>query len=274
MLDDLAVPVPAASAAIVVVHAGGFSAACYDALARVLGRPTVGVDLPGHGVARQASPPGPVIPWSSYAAALAQALARLEEPPILLGHSLGATTAILALAREGVRARALVAFEPILIDATNDLERERTDRLVAQALRRRDHFADRDAAARRLGSKPPMSAFAPGVLRAYVETCLVDDPGGGVRLRLAPAEEAAMYRGGLEAKATELLATLTVPTLILAGERSDTVTSRDLERWQALVPGLVTQVVEGVGHFGPFENPHRVAAAITTWLDARWPPAR
>lgn len=234
-------------------------------MAEALEGPVFGLDLPGHGGADSDPPPETATDWSIFAHAVLDALRSLGESPVIIGHSLGATAAIMALGRFGAVARALVAFEPILIDPANPAQVAEATALADGALRRRASFESREAARQRLGTKPPMATFDTRVLDAYLATCLVDDD-GGVRLRYAPAAEAAMYRGGITTGARRLLASIDRPLLLLAGESSTTVSADDLSELAALAPWASSEIVPGVGHFGPFEDPEAVARVLRSWL--------
>lgn len=87
------------------------------------------------------------------------------------------------------------------------------------ARRRRARFASRAAAAAALGGKPPMASFAPAAMAAYVEHCLVDDLGGGVRLAAAPGDEARVYAdaAALGAGAAAVLPSVSAPVVIATG---------------------------------------------------------
>jgi haloalkane dehalogenase len=63
----------------------------------------------------------------------------------------------------------------------------------------------------------------------------------------------------LEARLPELS---TLPALIVWGDKDDAFQAPELARWQELLPGAKTVVVEGVGHFAPSEAPAEFAAAI------------
>ena len=64
-------------------------------------------DLPGHGLADAASVAG--LSMTAYAEAVASVCRGLDEPPILLGHSLGGLVAQLAATRVPIRALILLA---------------------------------------------------------------------------------------------------------------------------------------------------------------------
>jgi haloalkane dehalogenase len=56
-----------------------------------------------------------------------------------------------------------------------------------------------------------------------------------------------------------------LPGLIIWGDKDDAFQAPELARWQQLLPGATTVVVEGVGHFAPSEAPAEFAAAILEW---------
>jgi len=66
--------------------------------------------------------------------------------------------------------------------------------------------------------------------------------------------------------AKEVLATIQVPVLVVAGDR-DNMTPRALsEEMAGLVPGAQLLVVEGGSHTAPIERPHLVNDAVTRFL--------
>jgi pimeloyl-ACP methyl ester carboxylesterase len=96
---------------IVMVHGafcGGWVFETFEAPFRRAGHEVHRPDLRGHG---PDDPPGAVagLSMATYADDIAAYCARLPEPPILIGHSLGGLVAQLAAARAPVRALALLA---------------------------------------------------------------------------------------------------------------------------------------------------------------------
>jgi haloalkane dehalogenase len=69
----------------------------------------------------------------------------------------------------------------------------------------------------------------------------------------------------LEARLPELAA---LPALILWGDKDDAFQAPELARWQQLLPGASTVVLEGVAHFAPSETPAEFARAIRVWNTA------
>ena len=93
--------------------------------------------------------------------------------------------------------------------------------LTEAARRRRRTFDSYAAALANYASKPPMSAFAPSALEAYVRGGLrpVDpaDPDGPVELCCSPETEAATFEGGATHDTWDRLGHIAVPTMVLGG---------------------------------------------------------
>jgi pimeloyl-ACP methyl ester carboxylesterase len=66
--------------------------------------------------------------------------------------------------------------------------------------------------------------------------------------------------------ATEVLASIHVPTLILCGQQDTWSPPAQHEAMHQLVPHGALEVIADAGHMAPMEKPHEVAAAMTRWL--------
>ncbi len=98
---------------IVMVHgmfAGAWPFANYQRFFADLGHPTYAPDLRGHGASRPVPDLGRVRmrDYADDAVAVARHVARVDGPPVLLGHSMGGLVTQLAAAQLGDRIRALV----------------------------------------------------------------------------------------------------------------------------------------------------------------------
>ncbi|MBC8067893.1 MAG: alpha/beta hydrolase [Deltaproteobacteria bacterium] len=62
---------------------------------------------------------------------------------------------------------------------------------------------------------------------------------------------------------------LTVPTLLLWGDRDRAVTTADCERWQQVLHHAEAVVIEGCGHAVAEEQPARVVAEVSRFLGVR-----
>jgi pimeloyl-ACP methyl ester carboxylesterase len=131
---------------------------------------------------------------------------------------------------------------------------------VLGALRRRDSFASVDAARQRLGSKPPLADFDPGILAAYVEQGLAPTPDGGLTLKCRREDEAQTYRMGPRQRAFDHLGEVRCPVTIARGSATQSVSADLTARQVALLPHGRLEELDGLGHFGPLTHPAMVAA--------------
>jgi len=68
--------------------------------------------------------------------------------------------------------------------------------------------------------------------------------------------------------ASDVLARLTVPTLVLCGRQDTWAPPAQHQALQALAPGSVLEVVDACGHMAPMEQPAAVACAMQSWLSS------
>lgn len=180
--------------------------------------------------------------------------------PFAVGHSAGGAALLLAeIARPGTF-RALYCFEPIVFPSAPFPHDENP--LSEGARRRREVFASKEDAYDNFASKPPFSVLHPDALRAYVEWGFDDLPDGAVRLKCHREDEAEVYRMGSAHDAFAHLGEIRCPVTLACGERTDAVTPELLALQAAELPSARTEVISGLGHFGPLEDPARVADSV------------
>jgi pimeloyl-ACP methyl ester carboxylesterase len=244
-------PSPPASA-LVLLHAAGSSPRALDRLAHRL----------APGIGRTVAPPIEAADDAIGAAAtrVAALLNGLpDRPRVLFGHSMGGLVALEALAR-GANAEAVVLYEPIvlsLLDPHDPDDRAALDwdRTVISEFRHRLAAGEAEVG-------------VAGFVEAYGEMRWAAIPpparaelvrGAASLLALASATQAAT----LDRAA---LARLTVPTLLLDGDRSPDVARRMAARLAAILPGAVRVTVPGSGHMGPISAAGEVARSIAAFL--------
>jgi 3-oxoadipate enol-lactonase len=74
--------------------------------------------------------------------------------------------------------------------------------------------------------------------------------------------------GGMAARPdrTDLLQTISVPTLVLVGEQDRLTPPAEAENMAARIPGAVLVSIPGAGHLTPIEAPDRVSEALRSFL--------
>ncbi|HEX7168527.1 MAG TPA: alpha/beta hydrolase [Acidimicrobiales bacterium] len=252
--------------ALLLAHATGFHGRAFAPLAMALsGFRCIAFDERGHG----ATPPrnDASFDWNGFARDVLAVVdaAGVAGRALGFGHSAGGAALLLAeLARPGTF-RAIYCYEPIVHPA-DELPAVTSDNpMSAAARRRRDVFPSKDAAYDNYASKPPMASFHPDALRAYVDHGFEDVPvgeGEGVRLRCRPEWEARTYEMGTRHGAFGRLGEVACPVTIAWGSETTTFWPGAFEQQLTRVRHGRGERFDGLGHFGPFEAPDRVAESV------------
>lgn len=249
---------------LVLCHATGFHGRVWEPLAQRLASAfrCVAPDAGGHG--DSTALPGPAPRWSEFGAeVLAVVDGLLLERPLGAGHSSGATSLLLAEQARPGTFEALYCYEPIVVAADPPLGRDRDSWLAERTRGRRPAFASRAAALASYAARAPLSQLHPDVLRAYVEHGFFDDADGCVRLRCAPEYEALVYEMATEHDCFVRLGEVHCPVTLLRGERSNAYPPGQFEALAERLANARCEVLHGLTHFGPLEDPGAVADRIT-----------
>ena len=262
---------------VLVAHATGFHGHAYLPMAAALAPRfhTFALDFRGHG--DTPLPAGWVVDWERYgddALVAAEAIAppsRATPDLIGFGHSMGGTALLLAAHRRPAMFALLVLFEPIVppIDAeTASGETHRVNSLVTATRRRRALFPSLDEARANYAAKPPLNAFDPAALDAYVRYGFQPDlDGAGVRLKCNPELEARTFEAGTMQRTWDFLPEIAVPVVVVSGRVSDDQPSRfAADVADALPHGRFVERPE-LDHFGPMTNPRLIGDLVSRWAE-------
>ncbi|HQZ45499.1 MAG TPA: 2-succinyl-5-enolpyruvyl-6-hydroxy-3-cyclohexene-1-carboxylic-acid synthase [Usitatibacteraceae bacterium] len=216
-------------------------------------------DLPGHG-GTGAPVPAPSWRLERAADALVSLLGGLGVDRFALaGYSLGGRLALsLALRHpDRVAALALVGASPGIANEGERATRARADLDLAATLER-DGI---EAFCRQWEANPLFAtqvAMAPALREAMRSQRLGQDPA-----RLAAALRA--FGTGFQPPVHDALAGLSMPVLVMAGERDEKFSgiARDMA---GRIPGAVVRLVAGAGHAVPIERAAACAAALEEFL--------
>ena len=253
--------------ALLLAHATGFHGRAWGLLAPALAEAfrCWSFDFRGHGQADRPDPP--TFDWRGFGDDVLAALDALElDRPFGFGHSQGATAMLLAEQARPGTFRALYLYEPVAFPPEPPPPDMDDHPLVVGALRRRDRFESVEAAMERLGSKPPLGTFAPEALRDYVEHGVRFLPHGGVELSCRRDDEAQVYRMGVRNQAFAHLDEVTCPVTVARGTESRSLSAELADRQAGRLRHGRREEFEGLGHFGPLEDPARVARAVVAAL--------
>ena len=219
------------------------------------------VDERGHGDSAVADDVS--FDWRAMAADLLAVVDELGlQAPLGVGHSAGATLLLLAEQARPATFEGLWCYEPILPPAEGMPSPTDRARLAAGARKRTEVFPSRQAAYHNYVAKPPFSALAPEALRAYVEFGFVDQEDGTVRLKCRPEHEARIYENGFSHDAHRHLDRVRCPVTLACGERTSHVHPDAIRAVGARLPRSSVEILAGLGHFGPLEDPAATAAAV------------
>jgi len=243
---------------MLISHATGLCALMYRRLADLLTEHfrVVTFDYRGHG--RSTTPATTdALAWQRIAHDTAAVRARLGDGPVhAFGHSMGGACLLLAERAQPGSFASLFLFEPIVfpeghVDGQNTL--------AEGARRRRAEFPSRADVLARYATKPPYDGILAGCLADYVEHGFadVDD---GVRLRCDPVVESTVFANGSGSTVAGLDA-VAVPTVVAAGRPPG---AAELSPFvAAALPQAQFTDYPQLDHFGPFQDPFTLAAAIT-----------
>ena len=251
-----------------LVHATGFCAEVFVPLARSLGHRfhCWGLDLRAQG--RSDRPTDGDFAWSGFCTDVLCVIDHLGlSRPIGFGHSCGGAAILLAEeARPGTFA-ALYCFEPVVFDHPT-VGLEVGNPMSDAALRRRETFPSAVDAFVNFSSKPPFADLDPEVLECYVESgfeIIPPDEGGNgqsIRLRCRRDDEAAIYARGADHGAFGHLSEVRCHVTLCCGEDTDAFGLPYLRADAEQLQSSTVEVVPGVGHFGPMQQPAVIAASV------------
>jgi pimeloyl-ACP methyl ester carboxylesterase len=249
---------------VLLAHATGFHGMVWAPLAQHLdGYHAVAPDFRGHG--DTPTPTGRDLDWQGVADDVLAVVDAWDAAPLVaVGHSMGGAALLLAEQRRPGTFRALYCYEPVVFPEGSfpSGPGDGDNPLAASALRRRDTFASFDEAYDNFAGKPPLSALSPEALHEYVDHGFARQPDGSLHLKCRPEVEAAVYRMAPQHHAFRHLPEVTCPVTIARGEMTDSGPGAFADAVAGELPHGRVEVFDGLGHFGPLEDPARVAARI------------
>jgi pimeloyl-ACP methyl ester carboxylesterase len=137
--------------------------------------------------------------------------------------------------------------------------------LVRGARRRRELWSDRGDARATYSSKEVFASWDPEALDDYLEAGMVDLAQCGVRLRYPREWEARIFAAAPHDLWAQLRK-VSVPTLFVQGEHSDTFLDAARLRVEREIPVARAVVMADTTHFLPMEQPRALARVIAEFL--------
>jgi pimeloyl-ACP methyl ester carboxylesterase len=250
-------------------HATGFHGRCFNSTAALLADKAHCYSFDYRGYGDATLPHDWQVNWGGYgddAQVVAQHVARDNGPSIAFGHSMGGAALVMAALREPELFRALVLFEPIIFPP---ITREKGDAggpspLSEGARRRRNTFASFDEAIANYSAKPPLNVFTPEVLSDYVRFGFRENDDNTVSLKCQPEHEARTYESGALHETWNDLEKLRMPVWIVSGAMIPMTPASFAKPLADAIPGSTFVQWDDLGHFGPMQDPQRIAQLISS----------
>jgi pimeloyl-ACP methyl ester carboxylesterase len=261
---------------LLMVHPTGFHGRVWAPCAEHLPWRCWAPDLRGHGASPL--PPGSftgdepdpeLLGWERVTddvLAAVDAVVRLggtDDGLLAVGHSMGGALLLRAELRRPGTFRGLYLYEPVVFPLPPPGPPPENP-LAAGARRRRPRFESIEAALTNYAAKPPLDAFHPAALDAYVRHGFRSEPDGSVVLACTPAVESTLFAQAMVQDTFTHLGEVGCPATIATGR--DDGRSRPAQVAGAIAAALPRGelvVHADLGHFGPQEDPATIAAEIT-----------
>ena len=260
---------------LVFSHANGYPPGSYRVLLEAL-EETMDAPVVSHAHRPLTTDqPAPIfLSWHEYANDLIQRIERESLGPVwLVGHSMGGATGVLAAAKRPDLFSGLIGLDPVLPRTklwfwSRVVSWFKPDAvpIVKRALARPHDFDSQSVAFDFYRGKRVFSSLSDEVLMDYVKAGHQLGSDGREHLRYSGAWEACVYRS--VPRIRPALNALQCPTLIIAGEQSQILTSETLSWLNGLNSRLTTASLLG-GHLLPLESPEICAEAVATFIRAQ-----
>ncbi len=236
----------------------------------------IALDMRGHGETTLPSDSRLAAGWRVFRDDLLGFLdAASVRPDVLAGHSLGASTALMAAAARKDIAKALVLAEPVMASDRVALRAvlarlrgrpEKANPLYAMALKRRAQFKSRADAIKSFTGRGAFRTWPAEMVADYVAGGLLAE-GDAFRLACDPKWEAASY-ATYPFRIAALGSRIESPVTILSGTVGSATTPYVLEEFARRQAKTRAVAIEGASHFLPMEHPDRLRDEIRRAVSA------
>jgi lipase len=264
---------PAGAPVVLLVHATGFHARCWDRTVAALPGDfrIIAVDMRGHGRSERRSP----YVWDTFGQDLQKLVEGLDlRGAIGVGHSMGGHCVTQVAARVPWAFSRLLLVDPVIFDPGAYMTNRHRGFGSAEdhpVARRRNEWSSWQEMYERFQDRHPFSRWQPAVLEDYCRYGVLPSSNGqGCELACPPLVEASVYLGNTETDVHELISSIDVPVVVLRApprgpEDAEIMDFSKSPTW----PGLAAAFRHGRDvflpdhtHFIPMEDPALVARFI------------
>ncbi|MBQ63270.1 MAG: alpha/beta hydrolase [Gammaproteobacteria bacterium] len=259
---------------ILLVHATGFHARCWDQVVNHLsGKNVIAIDVRGHGRSDKTPP----FNWDAFGADLVEFLAKFELNNIVgVGHSMGGHVVSQTAANDVSRFTRLLLIDPVIVSPEAYVQHEEgppawfNDATEHPVARRKNYFADADAMFNNLHGRSSYAVWRDDVLRDYCEYGLNDNPeGDGYVLSCPPEIEASIYIQAAGTNISDQIRHVDIPVRVLRAKPRDPNSMEMDFTTSPTWPELASQFKLGTDvflpeltHFMPMQDPALIANHI------------
>ena len=261
---------------VLLLHGAGQTRHSWRTTGSVLaaqGWHVIALDLRGHGDSDR-SPAGDYR-LEDFAADVAAVSRALPTPPVLVGASLGGLAALAAVARAAVPARALV-----LVDISVEVEQEGSNRIRRFMTAHTNGFPSLEAAAAAITAFDPRRT-PPANLNGLRKNLRrrpdgrwvwhwdprIMDGGPHSLNRLVPHPGTGEPTLAHHLEVARAAPSITVPTLLIRGLRSELVSERSVRALREVIPHATYVDVADTGHMIVGDRNDAFTASLVSYLD-------
>jgi pimeloyl-ACP methyl ester carboxylesterase len=261
---------------VLLLHGAGQTRHSWRTTGSVLaaqGWHVIALDLRGHGDSDR-SPAGDYR-LEDFAADVAAVSRALPTPPVLVGASLGGLAALAAVARVAVPARALV-----LVDISVEVEQEGSNRIRRFMTAHTNGFPSLEAAAAAIAAFDPrrtppanLNGLRKNLRRRpdgrwvwHWDPRIMDGSPHSLN-RLVPHPGTGEPTLAHHLEVARAAPSITVPTLLIRGLRSELVSERSVQALREVIPHATYVDVADAGHMIVGDRNDAFTASLVSYLD-------
>jgi non-heme chloroperoxidase len=259
----------ASAPSVLFLHGGGQTRHSWGDTAELLahrGRYTVALDLRGHGESDWSPERRYAVP--DFAADMFAVIETLEQPPVVVGASLGGMAALLGIGEaEAPRVSGIV-----LVDISTSIDAVGAERIKTWMFSRPDGFASLEEVADSIAEYTRDRTRARNLKGLEKNVRL--GPDGRYRWHWDPGfMNGARGPGEINDRARMLRAAqrLRVPALLVRGQRSDVINLDNAREFLDAAPGAEFIDVAGAGHMVAGDRNDAFSEAVRDFLERRVP---